>query len=346
MTLAGLAPERLEVLAGQFGGILVGPADATYDELRSIHNGLVDKAPALVACCRGTADVVAAVRFALGEGLELAVRGGGHNVAGRAVSDGGAGRRHVAHARRRGRPGARDGRASRAGALWADVNREAAAHGLAVTGGAVSTTGVARAHARRRARVAHGPARAGGRQPARGGGRARRRARSCASSADARRRPVLGAARRRRQLRRRHVVRCSRCTRSRDRPAGSSPIRSTAAASCCVLRGVTAGARRADRVRRPRARAGRLGHEAGRVVVCHAGDARGGRARARAAARRGARRSAVDVDPMPYPVDEHAARRGVPAGALNYWRSTFVRGVDDGLIDTMVERVRSRARRR
>ena len=141
MTLAGLAPERLEVLAGQFGGVLVGPADATYDELRSFHNGLIDKAPALVACCRGTADVVAAVRFAVGEGLELAVRGGGHNVSGRAVSNGGL---VVDMSLMRGVEVDAVARTARVqgGALWSDVNRETGLHGLAVTGGAVSSTGV------------------------------------------------------------------------------------------------------------------------------------------------------------------------------------------------------------
>ena len=141
MTLAGLAPERLEVLAGQFGGVLVGPADATYDELRSCHNGLIDKAPALVACCRGTADVVAAVRFAVGEGLELAVRGGGHNVSGRAVSNGGL---VVDMSLMRGVEVDAVARTARVqgGALWSDVNRETGLHGLAVTGGAVSSTGV------------------------------------------------------------------------------------------------------------------------------------------------------------------------------------------------------------
>ena len=70
-------------------GAVLRPGDDGWDGAVLIWNGMVDKEPALVACCRGTADVVAAVRFALGEGLELAVRGGGHNVSGRAVSNGG-----------------------------------------------------------------------------------------------------------------------------------------------------------------------------------------------------------------------------------------------------------------
>ena len=65
------------------------PEDPGYDDARKVHNGLVDKRPALIARCRGTTDVVDAVRFASTHGLEIAVRGGGHNVAGRATVEGG-----------------------------------------------------------------------------------------------------------------------------------------------------------------------------------------------------------------------------------------------------------------
>ena len=141
MTATAVVRERREEFAGRFGGIVVGPDDATYEELRRCHNGLVDKRPALMACCRGTADVIGAVRFAAAEGLELAVRGGGHNVSGRALSEGGL---VVDLSLMRGvdvDPRARTARVQ-GGALWTDVNREAAVHGLAVTGGAISTTGV------------------------------------------------------------------------------------------------------------------------------------------------------------------------------------------------------------
>jgi hypothetical protein len=74
-------------LAGTFLGQLVQPADATYDETRRVHNRLIDKRPALIACCRGTADVVDAVNLAHKLCLEVAVRGGGHNVAGRSAID-------------------------------------------------------------------------------------------------------------------------------------------------------------------------------------------------------------------------------------------------------------------
>ena len=80
---------RLGELAGQVSGLVVSPHDAGYDEARAIHNGLVDRRPALIVRCRTTADVVAALEFARSAGLEVSVRGGGHNVAGRAVTDGG-----------------------------------------------------------------------------------------------------------------------------------------------------------------------------------------------------------------------------------------------------------------
>ena len=80
---------RVGALAGQVSGLVVSPRDAGYDEARAIHNGLVDRRPALIVRCRTTADVVAALEFARSAGLEVSVRGGGHNVAGRAVTDGG-----------------------------------------------------------------------------------------------------------------------------------------------------------------------------------------------------------------------------------------------------------------
>src|SRR5919202_745079 len=80
---------RVRELSGQVSGLVVSPDDAGYDEARAVHNGLVDRRPALIVRCRTTADVVAALEFARRVGLEVSVRGGGHNVAGRAVTDGG-----------------------------------------------------------------------------------------------------------------------------------------------------------------------------------------------------------------------------------------------------------------
>ena len=71
-------------LTNTFSGQLLSPGDAGYDEARKVHNGLVDKRPRLIARCRGPADIVDALSLAQDRNLEVSVRGGGHNVAGRA----------------------------------------------------------------------------------------------------------------------------------------------------------------------------------------------------------------------------------------------------------------------
>src|SRR5438132_308798 len=81
--------EGVEKLRAEFLGSLVTPRDAEYDEVRRVHNGLIDKRPSLIARCSNAADVAGAVRLGRESGLEISVRGGGHNVAGKAVTDGG-----------------------------------------------------------------------------------------------------------------------------------------------------------------------------------------------------------------------------------------------------------------
>jgi FAD/FMN-containing dehydrogenase len=132
----------LDELAARCTGILLGPADAGYDEARRVHNGMIDRHPALIARCRGTADVADAVRFARRHGLEVAVRGGGHSVAGLATCEGGL---MIDLSLMRGievDPRTRRARAQ-GGVTWRELNRESQAHGLAVTGGVISTTGIA-----------------------------------------------------------------------------------------------------------------------------------------------------------------------------------------------------------
>jgi FAD/FMN-containing dehydrogenase len=134
--------ERVRELAGRVSGPVVSPRQAGYDAARAIHNGLVDKRPALIVRCRTTADVVAALEFARWAGLDVSVRGGGHNVAGRAVADGGlmislADMKDVAVDPERATATAQGG------VTWGELNDATAAHGLAVTGGVVSTTGIA-----------------------------------------------------------------------------------------------------------------------------------------------------------------------------------------------------------
>src|SRR6476646_9750362 len=79
----------LDQLTPTFSGSLLQPTDPGYDEARRVHNGLIDKRPAIIARCRGTADVADAVKLARTLNLEIAVRGGGHNVGGRGTIDGG-----------------------------------------------------------------------------------------------------------------------------------------------------------------------------------------------------------------------------------------------------------------
>lgn len=88
-TIEVLDAERVGVLSASCSGTVLQAGDAGYEDARKVHNGLVDKRPALIVRCRGAADVSDAIGFAREAGLEISVRGGGHNVAGRAVTDGG-----------------------------------------------------------------------------------------------------------------------------------------------------------------------------------------------------------------------------------------------------------------
>ena len=134
--------DRLSEVRAGFSGSILAAADEGYDAARAIHNGLVDRRPALIARCRSTADVAAAVGLRARAGLEICVRGGGHNVAGRAVVDGGLMIDLVAMRGIHVDPEARMAPAQ-GGTTWRELNRATAVHGLAVTGGAISTTGVA-----------------------------------------------------------------------------------------------------------------------------------------------------------------------------------------------------------
>ena len=124
-----------------FGGDVIAPDHDGYDDARAVWNGTIDRRPRLIARCSGTADVAAAVRFARDRDLEIAVRGGGHNVAGTAVCDDGIvidlSAMHAVSVD----PVERTARVQ-GGALWSDVDHETQAHGLATTGGIVGHTGV------------------------------------------------------------------------------------------------------------------------------------------------------------------------------------------------------------
>ena len=123
-------------------GAALRPGDSGYDEARKIWNGMIDRRPALIVRCTGTADVIACVKLAREEGLPLAIRGGGHNVAGSAVCDDGL---VVDLSAMKGidvDPEARTVRAQ-PGLLWGEFDRETQAFGLATTGGIVTHTGIA-----------------------------------------------------------------------------------------------------------------------------------------------------------------------------------------------------------
>jgi len=129
-------------LAGSFQGDLVVPRDPTYDEVRRIWNGAIDKRPAVVARCRGAADIASAVLVAREQGLEIAVRGGGHGVAGNSLTDGGL---VVDCSLMRGidvDPAARRVRVE-PGVLLGDLCAATQVFNLAVPAGIVSHTGVA-----------------------------------------------------------------------------------------------------------------------------------------------------------------------------------------------------------
>ncbi|TIQ24539.1 MAG: FAD-binding oxidoreductase, partial [Mesorhizobium sp.] len=125
-----------------FRGTLISANHDDYDTARAVWNGAIDRRPHLIARCIGAADVVAAVRFARDRDLAIAIRGGGHNVAGTAVCDDGIVIDLSAMRGVRVDPADRTAWVQ-GGALWGDVDHETQAHGLATTGGIVSHTGVA-----------------------------------------------------------------------------------------------------------------------------------------------------------------------------------------------------------
>jgi FAD/FMN-containing dehydrogenase len=132
----------LQCFADGFLGDILVNSDPAYDDARTVWNAMIDRRPAVIARCRNTGDVIAAVRFAGAHNLPIAIRGGGHNVAGHAVCDDGLmidlslmrgvqvdAVRHIASVQ--------------GGALWRDVDAATQEHGLAMPGGLISDTGVA-----------------------------------------------------------------------------------------------------------------------------------------------------------------------------------------------------------
>jgi FAD/FMN-containing dehydrogenase len=137
-----LDPEAVQAFAAAVRGRVITSGDPDYDEARAIWNGLIDRHPALIVQCTGAADVVDAVNFAREQNLLLSIKGGGHNVAGNAVNDGGI---VIDLSEMRGvHVDAAAGTVRvQGGATLGDVDRETQLFGLAVPAGVVSTTGVA-----------------------------------------------------------------------------------------------------------------------------------------------------------------------------------------------------------
>jgi FAD/FMN-containing dehydrogenase len=142
MTAAADTKATVGELRGSFAGELIQPGDLTYDEHRRVWNGSIDRSPALIARCRGVADVMAGILFARDTGLPVAVRGGGHSYPGHSVCDGGI---VIDVGPLKGVRVDPQGRTARvqAGVLLGELDRATQAFGLATTGGFVSHTGVA-----------------------------------------------------------------------------------------------------------------------------------------------------------------------------------------------------------
>jgi FAD/FMN-containing dehydrogenase len=326
-------------LAGRVSGAVLVPEHAGYDEARAVHNGLVDRRPALIVRARSTEDVVAALALARRENLEVSVRGGGHNVAGRAVADGGvmislADMKDVAVD-----PGASTASAE-GGLTWAELNAATAEDGRAVTGGVVSSTGIAGytlGGGLGWLMAKHGLAAdnllavelvtAAGEVlqvdaesdsdlfwALRGGGGNF----GVATSFTYRLHPVA-------------TVTGGLIAHPLDAAPDLLRFYRDAVADAPDDLSVFAGL-----VHAPDGSGAKLAA----LVVFHTGESDAAE-RDLAPFTSFGSPLVVEVGPLPYPVMNTLLDAGYPAGALNYWLSSFTRGLPDGLIDTAVERFRA-----
>ncbi|RWP39584.1 MAG: FAD-binding oxidoreductase [Mesorhizobium sp.] len=140
-TAATLAPSSIESFRSAMRGEVLEPSSPSYDATRVVWNGMIDRRPAVIARCRNAADVTASVNFAREERLAIAIRSGGHNVAGYAVCDGGL---MIDMSLMNGvRVAGLDHAFVEGGATWADVDAATTPLGRATPGGLISATGVA-----------------------------------------------------------------------------------------------------------------------------------------------------------------------------------------------------------
>jgi FAD/FMN-containing dehydrogenase len=326
-------------LSGRVSGPVLAPDQPGYDAARAVHNGLVDRRPALIVRARSADDVVHALALARDAGLEVSVRGGGHNVAGRAVADGGvmidlAEMRAIAVD-----PEAKTLTAG-GGATWAELNDAAGAHGLAVTGGAISSTGIAGLTL--------------------GGGLGWLMAKYGLAADN-----LIGA----------ELVTADGEVLGVDDDShpdlmwalrgggGNYGVVTTFTYRVHPLGNVTGGliahpfeaAPEVLRFYRDAAAdlpddltvfAGLVhapdgsGHKLTAMVVCHTGDPEAAERDLAPFLGHGSPLM-TEVGPMPYPVMNTLLDGGFPTGSLNYWLSSFTDGLSDGLIDTAVERFAS-----
>jgi FAD/FMN-containing dehydrogenase len=328
--------ELVRELAGRVSGHVLSPRQAGYDAARAIHNGLVDRRPALIVRCRTTSDLVAALAIARRAGLEVSVRGGGHNVAGRAVTDGGM---MISLADMKDIAVDPEGATvtAQAGVTWGELNAATGAHGLAVTGGVVSTTGIAGLTL--------------------GGGLGWLMAKHGLAADN-----LLG------------VELVTAAGEVLDVDAGSHPdlfwaVRggggNFGVAASFTYRLHQVGMVTGGMIAHPIEAAPELlrfyrdavadvsddltvfaglvhapdgsGAKLAALVVFHAGDPDAAE-RELAPFKAFGSPLMVQVGPLPYPVMNTLLDAGFPDGALNYWLSSFTRGLPDALIDTAVER--------
>jgi FAD/FMN-containing dehydrogenase len=319
-----------------FEGELLTAGDDGYNDARMVHNGLIDKHPALIARCRGTADIAAAIRHAREQGLEIAVRGGGHNVAGRATTEGGV---MIDLSLIRGvevDPATLTVRAG-GGVTWGELNDATHRHGLATTGGVISTTGIAGltlgggigwlmakfglsvdnllqvelVTADGRVITASGDEESDLFWGLRGGGGNF----GVAASFTYRLHPltdVIGG------------LIAHPLEAARDVLRFYRDVTTSLSDDLTIFAGL---------VHAPDG----SGVPLAALVVCHTGPAE--QAEADLAPIIGFGSPAmVQVGPMPYPVINTLLDGGYPKGALNYWKSSFLAGLADGLFDTLVDR--------
>ncbi|MEP6762119.1 MAG: FAD-binding protein, partial [Sporichthyaceae bacterium] len=136
-----MAAPTTDALRGRVTGPVISPTNPGYDEARTVYNAMIDRRPAAVVQCADAADVAAVVRHAAETGTELAVRGGGHSVPGFGTADGALVADLSGLSAVTVDPAGRTAQAG-GGVTWAGFNEATGAHGLATTGGIISTTGV------------------------------------------------------------------------------------------------------------------------------------------------------------------------------------------------------------